>query len=101
MNEDLFRRIATTVSHIKPMHAHNRRIGGRIEFVRDQGPVRRDIRVKDFDWSPECLRNLAKILWAAQRAHSYAMSSYRLFSKMPSASFSPDGMLGGKGYIQN
>lgn len=77
------------------------RTAGKIEFVKDQGPVRRDVRVKNFDWSPECLRNLAKILWAAQRSHSYAMSAYRLFSKMPSADFSPDGLLGGRGYIQN
>lgn len=77
------------------------RTAGKIEFIRDQGPIRRDIRVKDFDWSPDSLRNLAKILWAAQRAHSYAISAYRLFSKMPSAEFSPDGLLGGRGYIQN
>lgn len=76
------------------------RTAGRIEFVRDQGPVRRDIRVKDFEWKPETLRNLTKILWAVERAHGYAISALRLFSKTPSSEFSPDGMLGGRGYIQ-
>lgn len=76
------------------------RTAGRIEFVRDQGPVRRDIRVKDFEWNPDTLRNLTKILWAVERAHSYGLSALRLFSKMPSSEFSPDGLLGGRGYIQ-
>ncbi len=77
------------------------RTAGKIEFIRDQGPIRRDIRVQGFDWSPDALRNLAKILWAVQRSHSYALAAYRLFSKMPSSQFSPDGLLGGRGYIQS
>lgn len=76
------------------------RTAGRIEFVRDQGPIRRDIRVQDFEWNPDTLRNLTKILWAVERSHGYAISALRLFSKVPSSEFSPDGMLGGKGYIQ-
>src|SRR5512135_22244 len=77
------------------------RTAGKIEFVKDTGPIRRDIRVQDFKWTPEALRELAKILWASQRAQSYAMAAFRLFSKMPSAQISPDGLLGGRGYIQN
>lgn len=77
------------------------RTAGKIEFVKDTGPLRRDIRVNGFEWSPDAHRDLAKILWAAQRAHSYAMAAYRLFSKMPSSQFSPDGLLGGRGYIQS
>lgn len=82
-------------------NSHNRRTAGKIEFIRDQGPLRRDIRVGGFDWSSESLRNLAKILWATQRSHSYAVSALRMISKMPSSSFSPDGLLGGRGYIQS
>lgn len=77
------------------------RTAGRVEFVKDQGPVRRDVRVKGYEWSPDSLRDLAKILWSAQRAHSYAMAALRIFSKMPSSDFSPDGLLGGRGYIQS
>lgn len=80
--------------------SHNSRTAGKIEFVKDSGPIRRDIRARNFDWSPESLRNLAKILWSAQRAHSYAITALRVFSKMPSSQFSPDGLLGGRGYIQ-
>jgi len=77
------------------------RTAGKIEFVKDQGPVRRDVRVKGYQWSPDSLRDLAKILWAGQRAQSYAMAALRIFSKMPSSEFSPDGLLGGRGYIQS
>lgn len=76
------------------------RTAGRIEFVRDQGPVRRDLRVQNFRWDPEVHRNLAKILWASERSHSYGMAALRLFSRMTSSDFSPDGLLGGRGYIQ-
>jgi hypothetical protein len=76
------------------------RTAGRIEFIRDQGPLRRDVRAKGFKWDQEVLRNLAKILWAAERSHSYGMSALRLFSKMSSSEFSPDGLRGGRGSIQ-
>jgi len=74
---------------------------GRIEFVRDQGPVQRNIRVPGFSWDGDVLKNLAKILWATQRSHSFAIAALRLFSRMPSSNFSPDGLLGGRGYIQS
>ncbi len=77
------------------------RTAGKIEFIRDQGPLRRDIRAPGFKWSPEAFNDLAKILWASQRAHSYAMAALRIFSKLPSSQFSPDGLLGGRGYIQS
>lgn len=76
------------------------RTAGKIEFVKDQGPMRRDLRVQGFKWDPEIHRNLAKTLWAIDRSHSYGMAALRLFSKMNSSEFSPDGLLGGRGYIQ-
>ncbi len=76
------------------------RTAGKIEFVKDTGPLRRDIRTQGFNWDPEIHRNLAKTLWAVDRAHSYGMAALRLFSKMNSSEFSPDGLLGGIGYIQ-
>lgn len=76
------------------------RTAGRIEFVRDQGPLQRNIRIDGFKWDPDTLKTLARILWSAQRSHSYAMAALRLFSRMPSSNFSPDGLLGGRGYIQ-
>ncbi len=98
MDEKRLNRIA---GQIATLPTGKVRTAGKIEFVKDTGPIRRDIRVQDFDWSPDSLRELSKILWASQRAHSYAMAAFRLFSKIPSAQISPDGLLGGRGYIQN
>src|SRR4051812_38185676 len=100
MNDDKLLSIAARVANLKSPYSHNVRTSGRVEFIKDTGPVRRDIRVEGFEWSPESLRALAKILWAAQRSHSYAISALRNFSKMPSSQISPDGLLGGRGYIQ-
>jgi len=74
---------------------------GRIEFVKDSGPIRRDVRVSGFKWSAESLKELAKILWSAQRSHSYSLAALRMLSKMSASEFSPDGLLGGRGYIQS
>ena len=93
--------IACRVAGLKPTYAHNVRVGGKIEFVKDSGPIRRDVRIDEFNWEPDNLKSLAKILWAAQRSHSYALAAYRLFSKIPSSGISPDGLLGGRGYIQS
>ncbi len=76
------------------------RTAGRVEFVKDPGVLRRDVRVEGFKWDPDIHRNLAKTLWAIDRSHSYGMAALRLFSKMSSSEFSPDGLLGGRGYIQ-
>lgn len=91
-----FDRIASKISHQGSV-----RTAGKIEFVKDQGPIRRDLRDDTFNFETDAHKNLAKILWASQRAHSYAMAAYRIMSKMSSSQFSPDGLLGGKGYIQS
>jgi hypothetical protein len=100
MNEQRLNRIASVVGQ-SFVGKGKIRTSGRVEFVKDTGPIRRDIRVDGFEWTPDSLRELAKILWASQRAQSYAMAALRLFSKVSSAQISPDGMLGGRGYIQN
>lgn len=95
MDEESLRKIAGRVASGR-IHT-----GGMIEFKKDQGPIRRDLRAPSFEWTDTALRDLAKVLWASQRAHSYALSAYQTFSKMQSSQFSPDGLLGGRGYIQS
>ncbi len=95
------KRLNQIASRIASLPMGKLRTAGKIEFVKDTGPIRRDIRVQNFNWTPDSLRELSKILWASQRAHSYAMAAFRLFSKIPSSQISPDGLLGGRGYIQN
>ena len=95
------KRLNRIASRVATLPIGKVRTAGKIEFVKDTGPIRRDVRVEGFKWTPDSLRELAKILWASQRAQSYAMAAFRLFSKIPSSKVSPDGLLGGRGYIQN
>ncbi len=54
---------------------------------------------KDHDYDPQALKPLAKSLWAASVALGHALAAYRHFSRLKSATISPDGQLGGRGYI--
>lgn len=94
MSKDFESRIADRIS------GGSVRTAGKIEFIRDTGPVHRSVRADNFEFTAESFKNLAKLLWLAQRAHSFGVASLRLISKIPSSQISPDGMLGGKGYIQ-
>ncbi len=69
-------------------------VGGDLQ----QGPDRRDIP-KDHAYDPKSLKPLAKALWAASVAMGHALTSYRHLTRLKSATISPDGKLGGKGYV--
>lgn len=106
MDPNKLDRIARRISGVaeEPKESVRRssvRTAGTIEFKKDTGPLRRDVRSVDFKWDPEALKDLSKILWSIKNAHAYALSAYKSLSKMPSSHFSPDGLLGGRGYIQS
>jgi hypothetical protein len=54
----------------------------------------------DFNFSPKNAKPLAKVLRASLAALGHVLSAYHTFAKIKSARVSPDGSLGGKGYIQ-
>jgi len=55
---------------------------------------------KDFNYSPRNQKPLAKILRTTLAALGHTLSGYNKFAKIKSARVSPDGNLGGRGYIQ-
>jgi len=55
--------------------------------------------VPEFNYSPRNLKPLARILRATLAALGFTCSALTSFSKLKSATVSPDGNLGGKGYI--
>jgi len=63
------------------------------------GPSEREI-TSDYKFNPTKLKPLARSLRASLMALGHAMSAYQVFAKIKSATISPDGSLGGKGYIQ-
>ena len=65
----------------------------------DVPPSQREIPA-DFNYSPKNRKPLAKILRATLAALGHTLAGYTQFAKLKSARLSPDGNLGGRGYIQ-
>ena len=59
---------------------------------------KRDIP-KGHKFDPNALKPLARTLFTASVALGHSVTAYREFTRIKSASISPDGMLGGKGYV--
>jgi hypothetical protein len=54
---------------------------------------------KDHPFEPRALKPMAKGLWAASVSLGHALTALRYLSRIKSATVSPDGMLGGRGYV--
>ena len=84
---------------------------GEVRFIKDRtddkeqwafgvvGPTHREIQ-RDFVFKTAQMKPLAKCLRSVAAAQGHAMSAFNTFTKLKSANISPDGNLGGKGYIQ-
>jgi hypothetical protein len=87
------------------------RTAGEVRFIKDKsgdatqwawgsgGPSERHI-IPDFAFNPRDTKSLAKVLRSTNAALGHAMSANNIFVKLKSAEISPDGSLGGRGYIQ-
>ena len=53
----------------------------------------------DFSFDPRSLKPLVQTLWAMSVALGHALTAHRQFARIKSSTISPDGMLGGRGYI--
>jgi hypothetical protein len=87
------------------------RTAGEVRFIKDKsgdasqwawgdtGPQERKI-TPDFAFDPKNTKPLARVMRSTNAAMGHAMAAYAIFTKIKSADVSPDGSLGGKGYIQ-
>lgn len=87
------------------------RTAGEVRFIKDRGgdekqwgwslpgPSQREMD-PDFTFEAKNLKPLAQSLRSALVALGHVQAAYNVFTKMKSAQISPDGSLGGKGYIQ-
>ena len=73
---------------------------GEIRFVKDQGELKRDIP-KEFRFRSKNLKPLSKVLWSLSCSMGHMISAHSKFTKLKAVHLSPDGKLGGKGYIQS
>lgn len=93
------------------LEARNVRVAGEVRFIKDKsndsnqwawndsGPQERRI-TPDFAFDPKNTKPLARVLRSTNAAMGHAVAAYEVFTKLKSADVSPDGSLGGKGYIQ-
>jgi hypothetical protein len=54
---------------------------------------------KNHEYNPKALRPLAKMLWAMSVSLGHALTAYKQFTRLKSSTISPDGLLGGRGYV--
>lgn len=54
---------------------------------------------RDHQFDARSLKPMAKALWASSVALGHALAAYQHLSRMKSGTISPDGMLGGRGYV--
>lgn len=102
----------TTPSPKIVAEAHVRgKTAGEVRFVKDRGgdktewawntpgPTERDI-TRDFVFQAKYLKPLAEVLRSSLMALGHATSAHSKLVKVKSRNVSPDGNIGGKGYIQ-
>ena len=61
-------------------------------------PTKRSIP-KNHPYDPKALKPMARMLWAMSVSMGHALTAYREFTKLKSSTISPDGLLGGHGYV--
>jgi len=61
-------------------------------------PSKRQIP-EDHQFDKKAIKPIVKSLWAMSVALGHALTAHRQFSRLKSSTFSPDGLLGGRGYV--
>jgi len=91
--------------------ASMQRQAGEVRFIKDKssdanqwawgdpGEQARKI-YPDYAFNPSKVKILALVLRATTASMGHAMSAYEKFNKLKSSDISPDGKIGGKGYVQ-
>jgi hypothetical protein len=62
--------------------------------------LKRDIPEK-FAYDPKALKPLAQALWAMSVALGHTLTAHRSLSRIKSSTISPDGLVGGRGYVMS
>lgn len=83
------------------------RVAGSVKVAFDEdgaggmgGSVQRMIP-NGYEFNPKAIKPLARTLWAMSVALGHAMTAHRQFTKIKSSTISPDGLIGGRGYVMS
>lgn len=93
------KRIASQVAQRILAQEARSKTAGEIRFVKDNGPEQREIP-EDFNFQAKHVKPMAQVLRSLSCAMGHLNSGQSRFTKIKSVNISPDGRLGGKGYIQ-
>jgi hypothetical protein len=99
-------------SQVAERHLRRMKTAGEVRFIKDRGgdknewgwgspgPTERDMQEEEFKFDAKNLKPLTAVLRAGLLSMGHALSAQAIFTRIKSAQVSPDGSLGGKGYIQ-
>lgn len=91
------------VSRAVQVTFHRSKTAGEVKFVKEWEQNNSSVRnFKGDGWQPnvKAKKTLAKALWSLAMAFGHIHTGYRIFSKVRASSVSPDGLMGGRGYIK-
>lgn len=74
------------------------------EFKADDNEVGSFIKraiPKGHAYDPKAIKPLARMLWAMSVSLGHALTAHRQFTKLKSSTISPDGLIGGRGYVMS
>lgn len=54
-----------------------------------------------YSYDPRSIKPMAKMLWAMSVSLGHAMAAHKEFTKLKSGTVSPDGLIGGRGYVMS
>lgn len=98
--EELANRVARRA--LRGDQSSRAKTAGEVRFVTDKpGDSERQIdEVEDFEYDSTQLKKLSKVLWSLSCSLGHLISAHSDFTKLKAVDISPDGKLGGKGYVQ-
>ncbi len=79
----------------------SRRVRTAAEVPSEEGAGNGRAIPKGHSYNPTALKPLAKMLWAMSVSLGHALTAYRQFTRLKSSAISPDGKLGGRGYVMD
>jgi len=89
----------TCMGEGRDVRAGMQRVAGDVRFVKDDGSAKRSIP-ESFEFNPKSLKPITKVIWSLSVALGHLISGSNRFNRIKSISISPDGHVGGKGYVQ-
>ena len=99
-DQDIANRVAKRA--LRGDSSQRAKTAGEVRFVTDRpGDDERQIDEAElFEYDSSHLKDLSKVLWSLSCSLGHLISAHSDFTKLKAVDISPDGKLGGRGYVQ-